>query len=213
MDANKKTLQAYCWKNVELTVILPKDLTSALQWVDRFYLKLKWAGYLLAKPDKGNKIKTNIVGPQLKFEELFTCCKTIFVWGCTPSTTSTTTIAPSQSLTAVETSLKENKNSWWIKCPGGEIFDDLWGHRLKSLKFTSPNTSQERFNGLKEANKSTGFYLEKSTCPGESIKLIKYSFWSTIASKDIALLFIVIPRSCSSGLLSRYRSWPASLII
>lgn len=54
--------------------------------------------------------------------------------------------------------------------------------------------------------------LEKSTCPGESMRLtIKSSFEprKSLNKSDMQLLFIVIPRSCSSGRLSMYLNWPA----
>jgi hypothetical protein len=61
----------------------------------------------------------------------------------------------------------------------------------------------------------------KSMCPGESIRLIRYSFDSGGASGDVHLsrekkremaeLSIVMPRSCSSGRESRYRILPACL--
>ena len=42
------------------------------------------------------------------------CCRTTFVWGWTPSTTSTTTMAPSQSRTAVDTSLQKKTKVTFI---------------------------------------------------------------------------------------------------
>ena len=58
-------------------------------------------------------------------------------------------------------------------------------------------------------------------CPGESMRLMRYSFASGSASGALRLSIekysemaddsIVIPRVCSSGLESKYRIFPASL--
>jgi hypothetical protein len=54
--------------------------------------------------------------------------------------------------------------------------------------------------------------LEKSTCPGESIKFIKYFFpCCDLYKRDIELDFIVMVFCCSSGLLSKYLIFPARL--